>query len=100
MFRYANPAMFMRLSGALLPWVSLLALVASSGCNNDPFGTSPAPPVVVTPNVPTTPAQTHPDHPTTSAEKSAGDLAKDLKPPVIVKPNVPGGSDAKGEKPK
>ena len=28
MFRYANPAMFMRLSGALLPWVSLLALVA------------------------------------------------------------------------
>ena len=28
MFRYANPAQFMRLSGALLPWVSILALVA------------------------------------------------------------------------
>src|SRR3984885_5062320 len=28
MFRYANPAVFMRLSGTLLPWVSLLALVA------------------------------------------------------------------------
>jgi len=28
MFRYANPAVFMRLSGALLPWVSLLALIA------------------------------------------------------------------------
>ena len=28
MFRYANPAEFMRLSGALLPWVSLLALIA------------------------------------------------------------------------
>jgi heme exporter protein C len=28
MFRYANPAQFMRLSGALLPWVSLLALIA------------------------------------------------------------------------
>ncbi len=28
MFRYANPAQFMRLSGALLPWVSFLALIA------------------------------------------------------------------------
>ncbi len=25
MFRYANPAIFMRLSGALLPWVSRAA---------------------------------------------------------------------------
>jgi len=28
MFRYANPAQFMRLSGVLLPWVSVLALIA------------------------------------------------------------------------
>lgn len=28
MFRYANPAIFMRLSGVLLPWVSGAALVA------------------------------------------------------------------------
>src|SRR5215469_13887389 len=28
MFRYANPAQFMRLSGVLLPWVSVLAVVA------------------------------------------------------------------------
>src|SRR5262249_1482640 len=28
MFRYANPAIFMRLSGLLLPWVSALAAIA------------------------------------------------------------------------
>src|SRR5579883_893659 len=28
MFRYANPAQFMRLSGALLPWLSVGAAVA------------------------------------------------------------------------
>src|ERR1700761_7125940 len=28
MFRYANPAQFMRLSGVLLPWVSILAVIA------------------------------------------------------------------------
>ena len=28
MFRYANPAEFMRLSGALLPWVSGVAVIA------------------------------------------------------------------------